>query len=144
MSRTGISMKAHGGAAVSLPIDAQFVSDGHRMGTRWAPRQFAEWRMPRNHLKRLARPTGWAFGLSSLRSSMRTCDPCLRRAHPNSVDNRRKSESINWSELLGPDHTANSRSSSQQINQKFCNYWNGWNPLKRTLIIANCWREVRP
>ena len=38
-----------------------------RMATRWAPRQFAKRQMPRNHLKRLARPTGFepvipAFG----------------------------------------------------------------------------------
>ena len=43
------------------------VSFGHRMGTRWAPRQFVGGRKPRNHLKRLARPTGFepvtpAFG----------------------------------------------------------------------------------
>ena len=29
--------------------------------------------------RKMARPRGWAFGLSSLRSSVRTSDPCLRR-----------------------------------------------------------------
>ena len=44
------------------------VENGHRMGTRWAPPLFAQRRKRRNHLKRLARPTGFepvtpAFGV---------------------------------------------------------------------------------
>ena len=83
---------------------------GYRLGTRWAPPLFAEQRKRRNHLKRLARPTGWAFGLSSLRSSVRTVltlrsgsrlarriyrdDPCLRRATRIGGVNRGVSEKV--------------------------------------------------
>ena len=50
-----------------LPSERQIVESGHNMVTWWSQRASAIAPIPRNHLKRLARPTGFepvtpAFG----------------------------------------------------------------------------------